>query len=518
LDGINHHHSTDSKKYYKSFTFDFKALYDSLDPSLVLEALSFAMQECRPDWTEEFRKWVIALVEFSLKASVGVFEKAWYIQKKGVPTGGSLCVQIANITVFYIMQKVVYSNLDMMRGIASLKRYIDDGAGHFVGSKREFASWLNEANRALAPFGLNIDESSIEDPGKYVAFLDIKFCFDTDGVLQTDLHTKETDARSYLNFSSAHPPHVYSGIVYSQCLRLRRIINCEARLKLRLAELRTCFMNAQYPASMVDNITKKVSTVKRDIYLRSEKNEMGNHVKVVSAFGSDSDLLASVKKFEPDLSRTRSFSFNGIGTENSEANFNNVTKGKPPDTKIFSFIKKTGSSLRNKLVKTKNLALGKKYGPTHPCRSKNCALCEQITDQESFTINGKVVKSAPGCCFTYNVIYLVMCKLCFQAYVGRTTQHLRTRIGQHRRKFYAILNGCQVDPLDDENALGIHLTSVHGLTNRTDFNDAFRVCIIDNCSPRMLEIKEHKFIHILNTLRPNGMNIQNPFGIPPFLY
>ena len=47
----------------------------------------------------------------------------------GVPTGGSLCVQLANITVFYVTNYAVYSKPEMMANVVEAKRYIDDGAG-----------------------------------------------------------------------------------------------------------------------------------------------------------------------------------------------------------------------------------------------------------------------------------------------------------------------------------------------------------------------------------------------------
>ena len=80
----------------------YKALYDSLDPELTIKALSTAMDECREDWDPNFKQWMLELVGLSLRASVGIFNSSWYKQKRGVPTGGSLCVQIANISVYSI--------------------------------------------------------------------------------------------------------------------------------------------------------------------------------------------------------------------------------------------------------------------------------------------------------------------------------------------------------------------------------------------------------------------------------
>ena len=275
LDDIDRKSSLQSKKTYKSFTFDYKSLYDSLQPDLVIEALDTAMSECRTDWSDDFRKWILELVKISLKCAVGKFEDCWYRQKKGIPTGGSLCVELANITVYYIMRKEVYGNSNLMKHIAFVKRYIDDGAGFFTGSQRQFASWLHNVNLALKPYGLFIDESKFEEVGVCVPFLDILFCIDLDGKLFTDLHIKPTDSRSYLHFGSSHPNHVYSGIVYSQCSRLRRIIISNDILKIRISELCKSFVSCGYPKSMVERISNKVLTVCRDLNVLINKRHSG---------------------------------------------------------------------------------------------------------------------------------------------------------------------------------------------------------------------------------------------------
>ena len=203
IDSVNVNHSSTDKKHMKAFTFDFKSLYDSLKPELVIEALRYAMVTCRPGWSDKKRKWILDLVKISLISSIGKFKDKFYLQKNGVPTGGSLCVQLANIAVYYIMNIAVYSNEDLMQYVKEVKRYIDDGAGFFLGSERMFTTWMSKVNEALAPYGLLIDESTIKNVGEYVPFLDIQFCFDDNGNLQTDLYVKPTDAQSYLNYTSA---------------------------------------------------------------------------------------------------------------------------------------------------------------------------------------------------------------------------------------------------------------------------------------------------------------------------
>jgi hypothetical protein len=107
---------------------------------------------------------------------------------------------------------------------------------------------------------------------------------------------------------------------------------------------------------------------------------------------------------------------------------------------------------------------------------------------------------------------MAICKCCNHVYIGRSVRQLNTRIGEHRRSFYEVIEGKRIDPLDDDYSMGIHLAN-HGHRNRTDFDKYYNVVILDICSPKMLELKEHKYIHCLNTLQPNGINTCNPFGI-----
>ena len=67
---------------------------------------------------------------------------------------------------------------------------------------------------------------------------------------------------------------------------------------------------------------------------------------------------------------------------------------------------------------------------------------------------------------------------------------------------------------DDEYSLGLHLIENHNLTSKNDFENNYKLFLLETCSPKNLEVNEHKFIHKLNTLKPHGLNAVDPFGIP----
>ena len=475
-----------------SYTFDFKSLYDSLSPDLVK---AHAMLTQRPGWNENKRNWILDLVDLSLRSSVGKFKGNWYIQKNGVPTGGSLCVQLANITVYYVMKKAVYSQQHLMQHIKEVRRYIDDGGGFYIGSERSFRTWINQINEALQPYGLLIDESLIKEMGEFAPFLDILFCFDKNGKLQTDLFVKPTDARSYLNFSSAHPNHIFSGIVYSQCLRLRRIINDNTRLKQRLSELCQALEKSDYPKKMLINISSKVLNMQRILNQPSNttKDTNSKPILVVSCFGTDDKLVKTLKSQEDDLLQTNSF--------------------KDSSKPLFQFVKKTGPNIGNMLSVVKSIALGKKLGKTTPCQLHASCKCCKLIGEAINEVNGRPIRSAPGTCKTKNCIYLAECQICSKPYFGRTIQITGKRMTGHRECYYQILRNENVDQSKDDYALGLHLFHEHGLRDPDDFDKFYRIQIVEVCSPSLLEKKEHSYIHKYNTLHPIGLNKVNPFGL-----
>ena len=135
--------------------------------------------------------------------------------------------------------------------------------------------------------------------------------------------------------------------------------------------------------------------------------------------------------------------------------------------KIFQFVKKTGSSIRNRVVKVKNIALGHSSKCTAPCNAKNCKCCKMVSNKETFTFNKHTVNAVGGCCKSYNIIYLFVCKLCKKHYVGRSTRPLRTRVGEHRRNFYKMCGkpDFTYDNESDEFALGHHIFHDHHLND-----------------------------------------------------
>ena len=476
------------KRNFIPFTFDFESLYDSLDPDLVITALREAMDLCRSEWSQKFKDWIIDLVRLSIDGSIAEFRGFLFRQLKGLATGGSLIVEIANITVYFVLKKTVYSDQSLMKNITDIKRYIDDGVGIHSMTKRSFASWRKTVSSRIQEFGLRIKDSdwNVPEDSEPVNFLDINFWFDKNQ-LQTDLYRKPTDARQFLHYTSCHPNNTFSSIVYGSGIRLRRIINNDERLSIQIDSLKNAFRKCKYPEKLLNSILDPIKVLPRRLQSvkKDEKDKL--NVMVVSTHGRDKPLINALRKIEKQT---------------------NID---------FKYLKKTASSLRNKLVKSKKASLGHPVNKTRPCNKKNCMTCEMVSNQDKVIgPNNKVIKTAGGICSDRCLIYHARCQLCNKDYTGKTTNRLNARVSGHRGTFYECLNyqGDRIDLDDDDHILGLHLYFQHGLRHPKGFNESYKFSILEKVNPNNIDLKEHLWIQRLKCIKPYGLNSHDPFGIP----
>ena len=237
---------------------------------------------------------------------------------------------------------------------------------------------------------------------------------------------------------------------------------------------------------MLKNILNKVKNSKRSLDTVQKIEDDDDAVMVVSTFGRDRELVDTTKKIQ-----------------------------RHSETLKFKYIKKTGPSLRNTLVKSKKGSLGNPQGKTEPCMRKNCKGCSMVTDCDHVVDkNGKKHRSAVGKCNSRNMIYHAKCKHCDKPYVGKTTQLLNGRISGHRAKFYECLN-YDMDQIDDEDhLLGLHLLRKHHLLDKNAFMESYMFTILESCNPKYLDLKEQKWVQKLKCVAPYSLNSHDPFGIP----
>ena len=110
------------------------------------------MEEVKPNWSNEFKNWIIDLCEISVESSFGKFKEQWYKSINGISTGSSISVQLANITVYYVLSKIVYNDEELMNMVVmkGIRRFINDGVGLFSGNSEEFVTFREKISRELS--------------------------------------------------------------------------------------------------------------------------------------------------------------------------------------------------------------------------------------------------------------------------------------------------------------------------------------------------------------------------------
>ena len=99
--------------------------------------------------------------------------KIKFMSKIGIPTGGSLSRQIADIFLHWILFIKASPKITDLQAIKLWKRFIDDCIGIWRGSKRSFDNFVRTLNQETMKFGIRFPLKEIQF-GKEVNILDLK--------------------------------------------------------------------------------------------------------------------------------------------------------------------------------------------------------------------------------------------------------------------------------------------------------------------------------------------------------
>ena len=135
----------------------------------------------------------------------------------------------------------------------------------------------------------------------------------TDGTIFTDLFRKDTDARNYLHYNSAHPISCKNGIPYGQFLRVRRICSTLSLFDKRAVEMAHSFLDRGYPQELVEAAMIKARRKCRSDLLTPREdpetdNKMEGSVFLITTYNTCSNLLGNiVRKNAPLLTKNPKF-------------------------------------------------------------------------------------------------------------------------------------------------------------------------------------------------------------------
>ena len=289
-------------------------------------------------------------------------------------------------------------------------RYIDDIWGlwsHGEEALREFHELANRIHPNIK-VDLRISDKSIE-------FLDVEILLSESGNISTNLHTKPTDARAYLHYSSDHPPCVKRAIPKGLGMRIKRICSNQSDYQHHREKLINRLRERGYPREEVTNELRKVDRMKREALLTTKdgtRTREGSRVPMVVTFSS----------FLPDI--------RGILKKNRH-----ILQKSDKLKKIFQsdpmVAYKRGRNLKDLLVHRKtNKALG--TSGRQDCGG-GCVICQVFYKGDSVPgTEGPLHYDKTIGCKSSNLVYGIWCSKCNKVvYVGQTGDKIYTRMQNH---------------------------------------------------------------------------------------
>ena len=160
------------------FILDVKALYPSINPVFLPTAVAAALDGVT-NFLSARKESILSLVNFTVSNAVVHFRNSWFMAIKGIPTGGSDSVCLANIYMKWVSIKFFVEHTGYKRYVVCWFRFIDDVFGGWIGTFRQFKQFINVFNT----FGPKFASTSASTKNSLVILWIVRFRITQDQLL-----------------------------------------------------------------------------------------------------------------------------------------------------------------------------------------------------------------------------------------------------------------------------------------------------------------------------------------------
>ncbi|KAJ8036978.1 hypothetical protein HOLleu_17664 [Holothuria leucospilota] len=251
-----------------------------------------------------------------------------------------------------------------------------------------------------------------------IAFLEILMTVNS-GAISASLYCKPTDKHLLLHFDSTHPANLKKSIVYSQCLRNKRICSDPTDYDRSISSLTGHFLSCGYPMRIMKQGIRKTALINRHDLLSYKNKTPNKRIPLVFEF----------HPLIPSLTRTLKQSFASL-------------KDDPTLSDLFAdpplLALRQPPNLRRLIAPSKLLTSDEATRGNTCCNKQRCQICRHINTGERVTIpNIKFPLKPPILnCDSCNVVYIFHCNLCKHGlYVGETRTSFRLRFNNHKKVY-----------------------------------------------------------------------------------
>lgn len=394
------------------FTLDVKSLYTTIPNNDGLEALRIFLDHREvhhPPTTT-----IIRLTELVLTLNCFEFNESYYQQIGGVSMGTHLGPSYACLFMGHLEKKI----LDQYSGPkpCTLLRFIDDYFGIAQMHENELKDFIQFANDFHPSIQLT------HTVGKQVEFLDCSLTL-LGNSINTSIHYKPTDAHTYLNFESSHPPKCKQSIPYSQLLRLRKICSDDADYGLKSQEMSSFFLARGYPQNVVTKALQQASDKTRAELLHATRYENTN------------SRIPLVLTYHPGMNQVKDVIYRNFYLLQDDPEVGTLFTHPP----LLAYRRDT--SIQDMVVHSKVTPGNTGIPGTFTCGRNRCITCHHVSQKTNIIgPKGNFQIKQHFTCITTGVVYCIECQQCGELYIGETGRRLGDRFRQHvynaRKKLY----------------------------------------------------------------------------------
>ena len=215
------------------------------------------------------------IVNFILSNNYFSFNNKFYLQVNGTAMGTKMAPCYANIFMHRLEQDLLSA---FPKKPLHYCRYIDDVFFFWPHGEDSFELFKEHANSFHKSIKFTFQKSTTE-----IAFLDVLVKL-SGSLLTTSVYYKPTDTHMYLHFNSFHPKSLKYSIVYSQCLRLKRICSDPVDLDRQISRMAGFFLTAGYPLSVIKKQITRAKQAKRSDLLQYQKKGPNTRIPFVTTY------------------------------------------------------------------------------------------------------------------------------------------------------------------------------------------------------------------------------------------
>ena len=419
-------------------------------------------------------------MKICIENSVIHYRGCWYLAKLGLPTGGPESGSLANLVVFFVLEKIllIHPSIANLNKLAFRKRFLDDLWFAWFGTQDDFTAFKTVLNEVGIKHGITFKG----EVGNTVDFLDVSVTLNGTH-FTTKMYVKPTDATRYLHRRSDHARHTFKSIPYTQFRRA--VLLCSE------------------PQQRHDCIEYIAGKLKNSGY----KNEEINDAKMRASCLIRSDLLNPTKKLKPNEDTPKQITFTVNRDEQMSKRIRAILQDNQRDidkllggsTRLIVAERNNNSTASLTFAKSSFSRSVTKEADDQKCWGTGCLTCKAMSLPKKVTLwkndpTRKVtVKMDYKCnCITENCIYLYVCKLCKDNdgfYVGQTTNTCRGRANGHRSDFnYRDFS---------KSALSHHVYEEHPEHLMQKLNN-FKLGVVKVSNPMHLDRSEDYYVELTN--------------------